>query len=278
MKKETPRKVFVNLNQKWVKATVQEETDTKMTIYMPNVGSFEVDSNSRNIEEMSSPSQKFAIEDIKAKLEGEYISFSRLPTAMKNDLYEGKEYLHESTYLKDGKLVDAPTKMVQMVYDEDKGSKVSLQYKRNEPLRPEEAIAYNYKFTQEEFEHMKDNNKHVQFQGVSNDGLLFDKLAYYEPKLNDIRTKPVLTEHTYFYGKKLSAEQAQVLNKGAATEITIDTQKGKKTYQVSFNARAESFTAKSLDKKKNKDIKAKSETVKTEKKSNFKKKSQGISM
>ena len=96
---------------------------------------------------------------------------------------------------------------------------------------------------------MVKDNKFIAFTGRSTEGESFTKLAYYEPKLNDIRTKPALSSNTYLYGQQLTQPQADALNKGLETKITIEkTKKGALTYMVSYSPKAERFITKSLEK------------------------------
>lgn len=277
MEQKTDRKVFIKQNQVWQKASVVSETDNQLSVQTKSGIQFEVDKNSPLFEELTTPGQKFAMADVKANVEGAYISFEKLPENIQQRLAEGKEYLYEGSFMKEGKLVEASPKMIQMVYNYQKGSTLSTQIKRAKEVEVGEAKAYNHEFSKDELQKMKEG-KHILFQGVTNDGLVFDKIAYYEPKLNDVRTKPVLTENTYFYGKKLTDKQAAVLNNGGETEITIDTKDGKKTYQVGFNAKSESFSAKNLDKEKSKNIEVKSEKVQSNPKKKSEQKSAGINM
>ena len=96
---------------------------------------------------------------------------------------------------------------------------------------------------------------------LAKDGEMFPKLAYYEPKLNDIRTKTALSENTYFYGQQLTKQQADAMNKGEAVEISIATKKGRKTYNVTYSPRAERFITKSPEKTNVKELETKDAVV-----------------
>ena len=167
---------------------------------------------------------------------------------------KGEEYIHQSSYVHEGQMKES-VKAVQLIYDQRNGSKLDVQIKRNEPVTLLDAKAYNHQFTKEEFDIMVKEGKHIVFEGNTKDGELFSKLAYYEPKLNDIRTKSALSQNTYFFGQKLTKEQAITMNKGEAVQITIDTKKGQKTYMVTYSPKAERFITKSLEKEKTENLK-----------------------
>lgn len=251
------QKVFVKLNQVWKKGEIVSQEDSILQIKTTDNLEFKVDESSPYFERTVSPAQKFAMGDAKEKLEGAYISFNKLPRNVKESIVKGEEYIYASTYLNEGEVKES-VKAVQLMYDRDLGSKLDVQIKRNKPVTLEEAKAYNHQFTQQEFNVMVKEGKQVLFQGSTTDGEVFNKLAYYEPKLNDIRTKTALSENTYFYGQKLTKNQATSMNKGEPVQITIDTSKGKKTYMVSYSPKAERFITKNMEMDKVKDLKVNS--------------------
>ncbi|KKK74273.1 hypothetical protein LCGC14_2885430, partial [marine sediment metagenome] len=214
---------------------------------------FEIEKDSKFLEPQKFPAQRFAMGEVKERLEGAYISFDKLPENVQDSVVRGEEYLHSSAYPKDG-VIKESVKMVQMVYSPNSGSRLDVQIKRKEIVSQDQAKAYNHQFTPVEFKKMVDEGKHVAFEGRSNDGELFTKLAYYEPKLNDIRTKPALSANTYLYGQQLTRPQADAMNKGVETKITIErTKKGPLTYMVSWSPKAERFITKSMEKAKAKE-------------------------
>lgn len=264
-------RVFVKVNQKWQKGTVLSEKDGTVSVRTDEGQSFDIPRNSRWLETQQSPAQRFAYGDVKEQVEGQFISFDKLPENVKDNLVQGREYLHESTYVSEGQH-KSNTKMVQMLYDRNLGPRLDVQYRRNEPVTLEKAWAYNHSFSPEEFERMVEKKEFILFRGSSNDGELFEKLAYYEPKLQDIRTKSALRTNTYIYGEKLNAEQAKALNQGQEVEMEIKTKgKGTKTYLVSYSPRKETFITKSVDMAKAKKI----DVVTDEKKKN---RSRGVSV
>ncbi|SNZ01432.1 hypothetical protein [Flagellimonas pacifica] len=242
-------KVFVKVNQVWHKGEAVSKDENTFKVRIPDYMDFEIEKNSKFLERQNSPDQRFAFGEAKQRLEGAYISFDKLPENIQNAIVKGEEYLHSSTYVNDGALKES-VKMVQLMYNQNSGSKLDVQIKRNEPVKLEDAKAYNHQFTKEEFEQMVDGGKTVAFTGHITDGNKFTKLAYYEPKLNDIRTKSALTENTYFFGQKLTKVQAESINKGQETQISINTKKGPKTYMVSYSPRAERFVTKSVENSK----------------------------
>ena len=243
-------KVFVKVNQRWQKANIVSEEQGKVNVLTQDGQSFIMDQDSKWLEKQQNAAQRYAYGDVKEQLEGQYVSFEKLPENVKDNLVQGKEFFHTSTYLSDGELKES-SKMIQMIYDPNLGSRLFVQFKRKKPVTFEQAMAYNHKFSKDEFERMVDKNEVVVFQGITKDGELFDKLAYYEPKLQDIRTKAALTVNTYLYGAKLNAEQAKALNNGQEIEINIKTNSnGTKPYLVSYNPRNEIFITKNLQMEK----------------------------
>ncbi|PKA97783.1 hypothetical protein B0O79_1452 [Flavobacteriaceae bacterium MAR_2009_75] len=259
-------KVFVKINQVWQKGTALSEDGKTFKVKTNDNLSFEIEKGSQYLEFQKFPAQQFAVGDAKERLEGAYVSFDKLPENIQDAIIQGREYLHASSYINEGKMKES-VKMLQMLYSPTSGSKLDVQIRRNEPVKPEQAKAYNHKFTAAEFDSMVKDGQTIAFTGSSTNGETFTKLAYYEPKLNDIRTKSALTDNTYFYGQKLTKQQADAINKGLEPEITIDTKKGKKTYMVSYSPRAEKFITKSVEQSKMNKIEVKNAvTVRGEKK------------
>ena len=218
-------KVFVKVNQRWQKANIINEEEGKVNVLTQDGQRFSIDKESKWLELVQNPAQRYAYGDVKEQLEGQYISFEKLS---------------------DGELKET-SKMVQMVYDPNMGSRLFVQFKRKNQVTLDQAMAYNHKFSPNEFERMVSKKEVVLFLGITKDGELFEKLAYYEPKLLDIRTKSALTPNTYLYGSKLSATQAKALNQGEEIEIKIKTKsKGTKPYLVSYTPRNEIFITKNL--------------------------------
>lgn len=246
-------KVFVKVNQTWQRGEATPKNESTLKVNVPNYREFEIEKKSKFLEVQKFPAQKFAYGEVKERLEGAYISFDKLPENIQDSLVRGEEYLHQSTYVNDGALKES-VKIVQMVYSQDMGSKLDVQIKRNEPVKLDQAKAYNHQFTKEEFDSMVKDGKTIAFTGSSTNGNTFPKLAYYEPKINDIRTKSALSENTYFFGQKLTKQQAETMNKGSEVEITFDTKKGPKTYMVSYSPRAERFVTKTPEKTKAKEM------------------------
>ncbi len=249
MEKPDKVKVFVKINQVWQKGEVTGGNEQQYAITTRDGQSFNVNRDSSYVEEIQRPSQRYAYGDIKEKLQGQYISFDKLPSNVKDQLVDGREYLHTASYLNEGELKES-VKMIQAKYDANYGSKLHVQIKRNSPVKIEDAVAYNHRFSQKEFDAMVKDGKAIMFQGNTRDGEIFQKLAYYEPKLNDIRTKPTLSKNVYFYGKKLTQQQADALNKGQEVLMKIDTAKGPKEYMVNYSPRSEQFITKGIDMKK----------------------------
>lgn len=240
-------KVFVKVNQKWQRGTVISEKDGVVSVKTNEGQLFDLPRTSRWLETLKSQAQRYAYGDVKEQLEGQYISFDKLPENVQDNLVQGREYLHESTYISEGQLKDS-TKMIQMVYDRNQGSRLDVQYRRNEPVTLDKAWAYNHSFSKDEFDRMVEKKEFVLFQGSTNDGEVFQKLAYYEPKLQDIRTKSALGPNTYFYGEKLTMEQANALNAGKELEMEIKSKaNGAKPYMVSYSPRKETFITKNVD-------------------------------
>ena len=242
-------KVFVKVNQVWQKGEAVAKDDQTFKVRIPNRPDFEIKRDSKYLEFQKFPAQQFANGDAKERLEGAYISFEKLPDNIQDAIVKGGEYLHKSSYVNGGELKET-IKMVQMVYSSTSGSKLDVQIRRTEPVKPDQAKAFNHQFTKEEFNQMVKQGKHVVFTGSKSTGETFAKLAYFEPKLNDIRVKPALSKNTYFYGQRLTQQQANAINKGQETEITINTKKGKKTYLVSYSPRAGRFVTKSVEQSK----------------------------
>ncbi len=268
-------KVFVKINQVWQKGTAVSEDGQTFKVKTNDNLSFEIEKGSKYLEFQKFPAQQFAVGDAKERLEGAYVSFDKLPENIQDAIIQGREYLHSSSYINDGKMRES-VKMVQMLYSSTSGSKLDVQIKRNEPVKLEQAKAYNHHFTQAEFDTMVKDGQTISFMGSSTNGETFTKLAYYEPKLNDIRTKSALTANTYFYGQKLTPQQADAINKGLEPEITIDTKKGKKTYLVSYSPRAEKFITKSVEQSKMNKMEVRSAVTVGEKKR--KRVNQGLSL
>lgn len=242
-------KVFVKINQVWQKGTAVSEDGQIFKVKTNDNLSFEIEKDSKFLEFQKSPAQQFAIGDAKERLEGAYVSFDKLPENVQDAIVQGREYLHASSYINDGKMKES-VKMVQMLYSPTSGSKLDVQIRRNEPVKLEQAKAFNHQFGKEEFDAMVKDGHTIAFTGSSRNGDTFTKLAYYEPKLNDIRTKSGLTANTYFYGQRLTKKQAEAINKGQETEITINTKKGKKTYLVGYSPRTERFITKGVEQSK----------------------------
>jgi len=255
-------KVFVKVNQKWQRATVTGEQDGKASVVTNDGQSFNVPKNKKYFEPIKSMDQKFAYKDLEEQLKGHYVSFEKLSPSVRDNLAEGKEYFYEGTYVSEGELKES-AKMIQMVYDRNLGSRLDVQYRRNEDVTLDKAWAYNHSFSADEFERMVDKKEFVLFQGSTNDGEVFQKLAYYEPKVQDIRTKPALSTNTYFYGRTLTAKQADALNKGQELEMEIKSKvHGTKPYLVSWSPRRETFITKKVDLEKAKKIEVNSEVKK----------------
>ncbi|SHJ64944.1 hypothetical protein SAMN04487911_1297 [Arenibacter nanhaiticus] len=237
----TVQKVFVFVNQVWHKGEAVSTDDATFKIKTINHPPFEMSIDSIHVEVRKTKDQQFAMADAKRRLEGAYISFEKLAHNIQENILEGKEALITTTYIKDGKLKET-VKMVQMLYHPIYGSKLDVQIKRTEPVKWKEANAYGYQFTKEEYHAMVQEGKTVLFTGSSLDGETFQKLAYYEPKLNNIRTKSTVSANMYVLGQQLTASQAEKLNQGKEVHITIrKTQKGPLTYRVRWSAKSQRF-------------------------------------
>ncbi|MBD1260655.1 hypothetical protein HZY62_08655 [Maribacter polysiphoniae] len=246
--------VFVKVNQRWQRATVVGEKDGKVSVMTNDGQSFKLPKNEKYFEPIKSKEQKFAYGDVREQLEGQYISYEKLSQSVRNNLTEGKEHFHESTYISEGELKES-AKMVQMVYDRNLGSRLDVQYRRNEMVTLDKAWAYNHSFSADEYDRMAHKKEFVLFQGSTNDGEVFQKLAYYEPKVRDIRTKAALSPNTYFYGAKLTVKQADALNRGQELEMEIKSKvHGTKPYLVSYSPRRETFITKNIDLEKAKKL------------------------
>ncbi|MDB4291761.1 hypothetical protein N9954_00020 [Maribacter sp.] len=247
-------KVYVKLNQVWQKGDAVAVNDTTYKVKTPDNLTFEIEKGSKYLEKQKFPAQRFAMGEVKERLEGAYISFDKLSENVQDAIVKGEEYLHQSAYPKDG-VIKESVKMIQMVYSSTSGSRLDVQIKRNEPVKLENAEAYQHQFTKEEYDTMVKEGKTIVFTGTSLSGEKFPKLAYYEPKVNDIRTKSALTSNTYLYGQKLTQEQATSINNGIETKITIEkTKKGPVTYMVTYSPRAERFITKSMEKAKAQEV------------------------
>jgi len=269
------QKVFVKINQTWQKGEASSKDENTFKVKVPNYQEFEIDKKNKLLERQQFPAQRFAYNEVKERLEGAYISFEKLPENIQDALVKGEEYLHNSSYVHEGSLKES-VKVVQMLYSQSSGSKLDVQIKRKEPVTLENAKAYNHQFSKEEFDSMVKEGKTVMFTGSTSNGNTFPKLAYYEPKLNDIRTKSALSENTYFFGQKLTKGEAEIMNRGKEVEITIETKKGPKTYMVSYSPRAERFTTKTAENIKATELEV--EGAKTVDASKKKNKAQSITM
>lgn len=263
-KTEKKERVFVNFNQTWQKAKITEKiSENNVKVELNSGKTLEIKIDSNYIEKLNSPGQKYALADVKQKLEGEYISFEKLPTSVKQSISEGKEYLH-STLNTNGKEI---VKLVQMKYSKRFGSILNVELKRNKELTLESAEAFNYKFSNEEFEKMKNNNEVICFEGCSTDGEVFKKFAFYDKRINSIRTKSLLNKKAYFLGKSLTDEEVDKLNNKERIEVVRNTKNGIKTYNISYNPRSENFNNHALTQEQSKSIGIVSEeVVKTQKK------------
>ncbi|ASV32353.1 MULTISPECIES: hypothetical protein [Maribacter] len=260
-------KVFVNVSQVWFKGeaiskdqdTYKVKTDDGRTFTMPKMN--EEGGKNEDIQIRENLDHQFAKEDVKRRLEGAYISFQKLDDNVQESLLEGKERLIKTTYISDGQLKSS-VKMVQMVYNPNTGSKLDVQIRRNEQIKLEDANAYQYQFTKEEYNAMVKEGQTIQFTGTSLNGDTFQKLAYYEPRLNDIRTKPAVSANMYVLGQQLTKEQADTMNKGEEVKITIrKTKKGPLTYMVRWSAKGQRFLYRDLEKAKLKDMEVKAGTT-----------------
>lgn len=255
-------KVYVKVNQKWQRATVTGEQDGKLSVLTDDGQTCKVPNTKKWVEPIKSKDQKFAYKDLEEQLIGNYISYKKLLPNVRDLLTEGNEHFHESTYISENELKES-AKMLQMVYDPNLGSRLDVQYRRNDKITLEEAKAYNHHFSADEFERLVDKKEFVLFQGSTNDGEVFQKLAYYEPKVRDIRTKPALSTNTYFYGRTLTAKQADALNRGQELEMEIKSKvHGTKPYLVSWSPRRETFITKKVNLEKAKKIEVTSDEKK----------------
>lgn len=272
MENSKQEKAFVKVNQSWQKATILEKDETQNTLklQLKDERIIEVNSDTPFMEIINNPAQKYAKADVKDKLEGDYISYNKLPDNVIDAISKGKEYLHTGTYVNEGELKES-VKMIQMRYDAAYGSRLHSQYKVHEAITRDNSKTYNHTFSKQEFDKMVKEDKYIEFDGISNDGEVFKRLAYYEPALNAIRTKPILTDKTYFLGKRFTQREAKKLNAGEQISVKRDTKKGVKTYLVSYNPKAENFGAK--DQAKVNEIEAT-----TSKKDKNKKNGQGVPM
>lgn len=243
-------KVFVKLNQVWQKGEAVSLNDKTFKVKTTDNQTFEIEKDSKYLEMQKFPAQRFAMGEAKERLEGAYISFDKLPENIQDSIVKGEEYLHQSAYPKDG-VIKESIKMVQLVYSPNSGSRLDVQIKRRETVTLSQAKAYNHKFSESEFHKMVNDGKFVAFTGHATDGGSFTKLAYYEPRLNDIRIKPALTSNSWLLGQQLTQDQADALNNGKETKITIQkTKKGPLTYMVNYSPKAERFITKSIEKAK----------------------------
>ncbi len=246
--------VFVKLNQVWQKGKAKSLNDTTFKVKTADNLTFEIEKNSRYLEMQRFPDQKFAFGEAKERMEGAFISFDKLQPNVQDSIIKGQEHLISTAQPKDG-VIKESVRLVQLVYSPSSGSRLDVQIKRTNPVKLEDAKAYQHQFTKEEYNTMVKEGENVIFTGNSLNGEKFHKLAYYEPKLNDIRTKSALSANTYFFGQQLTQQQADAMNKGMETKITIlNTKKGPMTYMVGYSPRAERFVTKSLEKAKTKEM------------------------
>lgn len=243
-------KVFVKINQVWKKGEAISTDDKTFKVKTADNLTFEIEKNSKYLEVQKSPEQKFAIGEAKERLEGAYISFDKLEPNVQDTIVKGREYLISTAQPKDGVLQES-VRMVQLVYSPTSGSRMDVQIKRKEPVKLVDAKAYQHQFTKEEYHSMVTDRKNVVFTGTALNGETFQKLAYYEPKLNDIRTKPAVSANMYALGQQLTQAEAETMNKGEEVKITIQkTKKGPLTYMVSWSPKTETFKYKSMEKAK----------------------------
>ena len=249
-------KVFVNLNQTWQvgQAIAVDDETFKVKTADGQVNTFNKDSEYLEVPKQEHRNHKYGFKEVQQRLEGAYISFKKLDPNVQNTIAMGKEYLLKTAYGKDGEAKES-VRMVQMIYNPNTGSRLDVQIKRKETVKLEDANAYQYQFTKEEYNKMLKEGKTVLFTGTSLEGEKFQKLAYYEPRLNDIRTKSALSTNTKLYGQLLTQEQADAMNKGIETKITIrKTRKGPLTYMVSWSPKIEEFITKNLEKAKSQEV------------------------
>ena len=249
-------KVFVNLNQVWQigQAIAVDDKTFKVKTADGQVNTFKKGSDYLEVPKQEHRNHKYGFKEVQQRLEGAYISFKKLDPNVQNTIAMGKEYLLKTAYGKDGEAKES-VRMVQMIYNPNTGSRLDVQIKRKETVKLEDANAYQYQFTKEEYNKMLKEGKTVLFTGTSLNGEKFQKLAYYEPRLNDIRTKSALSTNTMLYGQMLTQEQADAMNKGIETKITIrKTRKGPLTYMVSWSPKIEEFITKNLEKAKSQNV------------------------
>lgn len=247
-------KVFVKLNQVWQRGEAVSVDDNTFKVKTADNLAFEIEKDSKYLELQKFPDQKFAVGEAKERLEGAYISFDKLQPNVQDRIIKGQEYLISTAQPKDG-VIQESVRMVQLVYSPVSGSRLDVQIKRKQPVKLEDAKAYQYQFTKEEYNAMVKDGKNVVFTGTSLNGEKFEKMAYYEPRLNDIRTKSVPSSNSWILGQQLTQEQADSINKGIETKITIrKTKKGPLTYLVSWNPKTETFRYRSLEKAKTEEV------------------------
>jgi len=249
-------KVFVNLNQAWQigQAIALDDQTFKVKTADGQVNTFKKDSEYLEVPKQEHRNHKYGFKEVQQRLEGAYISFKKLDPNVRNTIAMGKEYLLKTAYGKDGEAKES-VRMVQMIYNPNTGSRLDVQIKRKETVKLEDANAYQYQFSKEEYDKMLKDGKTVLFTGTSLNGNKFQKLAYYEPRLNDIRTKSALSTNTMLYGQMLTQDQADSINKGVETKITIrKTKKGPLTYMVSWSPKSEEFITKNLEKAKSQEV------------------------
>ncbi|MBB3125255.1 hypothetical protein FHS04_002799 [Mesoflavibacter sabulilitoris] len=250
-----PKKVFVKINQKWESGTMISADENQIQVnHNSGTNTIKTEDVDKLIDIPFSKDQVFALKDVKEKLEGEYRSFNKLGSSDQEALAKGKEVF--ITITKEAKVENSETKelkpvgvMLQLRYSQSKGSELHQQYARKSELSLEDVKAYNYQFTQKEFDTMKHDKKPVLFQGVdSNSGEVFDKVAYFDTKLNDIRTKSPVKN---FYGTKLDEKQYKAINSGESVEIEY-TKKGDKTptkYTINHNFKTDTTYSKKVNEK-----------------------------
>ena len=247
-------KVFVKLNQVWQRGEAISVDDKTFKVKTADSPTFEIEKNSTYLELQKFPDQKFAVGEAKERLEGSYISFDKLQPNVQDRIIKGQEYLISTAQPKDG-VIKESIRMVQLVYSPTSGSRLDVQIRRKEPVKLEDAKAYQYQFTKEEYNSMVKESKNVLFTGTSLNGEKFAKMAYYAPRLNDIRTKSAPSGNSWLLGQQLTKDQADSINKGMETKITIQrTKKGPLTYMVSWSPKTETFRYKSMEKGKAQEV------------------------
>lgn len=273
--------VFVDMGGSYLKAKVKEVQKDDLVLELRDGTKFLNPNDKASLEKQVRQDQRFAFADIKRKLLGAYVSWDKLSEVDRNDLASGKEVLYKNRYLKkvegsDIKIPKEIAKVLHLTFDGQNNATVLKVHNRNEKeLKLEEREYFHHKFSKEEIKKLEAGET-IIFEGNSNDGEVFKKAAYIDRDLNDLRIKGVLTDKTVFYGQNLTAQQADVINKGGNVEITIDTSKGKKTYEVGFDFKRNSFTTKGLDKEKINNINTSFKPIiADEKKNNSEKKTSG---